>query len=65
MRDLETIYALGLDEVMFGDENGNFRDPTPEEGEAIAAIASDAFIGDHASVSPWLGLFALVRTLIG
>jgi hypothetical protein len=45
--DLETIYALGLDEVMLGDEDGNFPDLTPSDREILAAVGAEGFTGDH------------------
>jgi hypothetical protein len=63
MTNLETIYALGLDEVLFGDENGNFREPTPEEREALAAFASSSVVNaSDDKTNFWVSLFALFRS---
>lgn len=63
MIDLETIYALGLDEVLFGDDEGNLPEPTDSDREALAAVAASSLGSDSGGASVWLGLWALIRSL--
>jgi len=59
--DYEVIYGTGLDEVIFGDEHGNFKELTPEDAEALAAIAAESVSGHGGGPSVAAGLLAILR----
>ena len=58
--DFETIYALGLDEVMTGE-----REPDEEEQMLLAAIGSDATSFGGYEHSGWLQFWATIISLMG